>query len=810
MLRVVGDAVDGSARQTSVGNALTTHFEFDEMDMEKEDELAPAPVQRRHERLWYLIDTFISTNKGQAILLVVLCIVVATTLAPFVEMVNDDGYAESVWRVWTYMTDTGTQNHATTHGQKVVAFFFTLIGFVYFAVVVAFVVDAIREKMDQLKHGRTQVVEVGHSLMLGWSDKSIPYIGEICSANESERGGVVVVLAEQDSEVMAAAFHSQITSLKGTRVIFRSGNPLLTADLNMVSAHMARSICIMSTDRDAGISDANLLRMILAINSLSELNGHVVGDTSDIDNEPLLELVGGSVLESLVSNDIMGRLIVMCSRSPGLAKVYDALLGFSGNEFYFETWPQCVGMTFGKLAERFPDAIPIGYKDVRGRVHILPPMQRRMQPDEALLVLAEDNDTYKPVEPTAEVTLGDGVIETISDPPPTPQKILICGWRRDIRDMLRMLDALSHPGTVVYMLNEEPPRDRVSMLMEDGLDIRSLRNLTFVHVQGNTAVRRHVMQIRLGDFDSYMVLCDAKRESDILESDSHVLATVLMLRSVEIEQHKSKAKKLFAKTIVSELQSRHRKTPCIAEVLDPRTQKTIQKNDQIGHSSDFVQTNELISRMLAMVSENRLVKPILDDLLSGKGAAFDVVPATRYCAKDASLSFMQLVKRAQLANEIVCGYQPHKSLVRTELNPSNKFRVHNGWDKMDLVILREGRQEKDRHRMQTVCKAFVDGLHRKRGRDQMSKAAAAAAAIEVLDRDQFDSMPRNEHAGEQGGATLKWANGHHQSAPAGGRRKAMQRHQSDKKLFQVPTGARLADLWVMADDMTQLVHELNL
>ncbi|KAF0705446.1 hypothetical protein AaE_014511, partial [Aphanomyces astaci] len=384
---------------TSVGNALVPILEGDVTPPDELDQPHMVPLMRWHDRWWYLVDTFISTNQGQAILLVVVCVVMAFSLGPIVQVAGHNPYGDSVWRVWTYMTDTGTQNHAETHEQKAVAFFLTIIGFVYFAVVVAFVVDSIREKMDQLKHGRTTVVEINHTLLLGWSDKAIPFIQEICHANESEGGGVVVVLADMSNDSMAATCDSQLPTRLGTRVIYRTGNPLLVTDLNMVSAHTARSICILGTDHDSGKSDANLLRVILAINSLPEVKGHVVADTSDIDNEALIQLVGGANLETLVSNDIMGRLIILCSRSPGLAKVYATLLGFSGNEFYFEVWPECVGVPFAQLTHWFRDAIPIGYRDVKGHVHLLPAMGHRMQPGEALLVLAEDNDSYKPKAP---------------------------------------------------------------------------------------------------------------------------------------------------------------------------------------------------------------------------------------------------------------------------------------------------------------------------------------------------------------------------------------------------------------------------
>lgn len=65
-------------------------------------------------------------------------------------------------------------------------------------------------------------------------------------------------------------------------------------------------------------------------------------------------------VETLVSHDIVGRLMLMSVRQPGLANVYAEVLGFSGAEFYTEHWPQLVGKCFDDLQACFPDAVPIG------------------------------------------------------------------------------------------------------------------------------------------------------------------------------------------------------------------------------------------------------------------------------------------------------------------------------------------------------------------------------------------------------------------------------------------------------------------
>lgn len=53
-------------------------------------------------------------------------------------------------------------------------------------------------------------------------------------------------------------------------------------------------------------------------------------EVCDIDNEPLVRMVGGAAVETVVSHDIIGRLMIQCARQPGLATVWEQLMGFDG------------------------------------------------------------------------------------------------------------------------------------------------------------------------------------------------------------------------------------------------------------------------------------------------------------------------------------------------------------------------------------------------------------------------------------------------------------------------------------------------
>ena len=60
-------------------------------------------------------------------------------------------------------------------------------------------------------------------------------------------------------------------------------------------------------------------------------------ELSDIDNEQLVKMVGGELTETVVAHDVIGRLMIQCARQPGLAQIWEDILGFENCEFYVHT-----------------------------------------------------------------------------------------------------------------------------------------------------------------------------------------------------------------------------------------------------------------------------------------------------------------------------------------------------------------------------------------------------------------------------------------------------------------------------------------
>ena len=681
--------------------------------------LAPYEELLVHYRMVfnYRLDNFISVRINQFYLVagsMVLCILI---FSPFYHIwVQDEFFdpryymderqnetipiGETFWEVYSMLMDPGSHVEIESPEARTFGAVISWFGVIIFSILVGFIIDTVMEKMEDLKKGKSTVVEAEHTLILGWTDKSAGLCREIAGANESEGGGIIVVLDPLDKEELEQIYRNQVRAEdmapdgNVTKVVFRSGSPLRSTDLMRVSATKARAIIILSDyNQDPDLADADILRVVLTLQTLDNgnLDGHVVCEVRDVDNEPLVALVGGDMVETVVSHDIIGALMLMAARQPGIARVFDSLLGFDGDEFYTEEWPELYGLEFQDAIMRFPNAVPIGFATEDGRVELNPDKSHIMNIGEEIIVIAEDDDTYKP-----EIPLSIQVSTTIEPiiPPGEPEKILFCGWRRDIRDMMLHLDSMLAPGSELHMLNEKPADDekRRQLLLDDGFNPDELQNMSLVHWYGNSAVKRHLEEVPLDEYSVVMILADESRENDMMHSDSHSLSSLLLIRDLQEVKRAKKRKKLmggsskFADRLQKWTKAKELKCAVVCEILDSRTQETISGNEKVALSSDFVQSNKMISQILAMVSEDRNVKHILSQLLGPHGANVMVRSSRMFCQAHEELSFMQLQKRALRLDKILLGYQGHIGNEETVVNPKDKYTIKS-WDNIGKCIL---------------------------------------------------------------------------------------------------------------------------
>ncbi|XP_047055562.1 probable ion channel POLLUX [Lolium rigidum] len=665
----------GDQLRRSRANSIRTRNTEEEVPLEK--------------RIAYKVDVFFSGHpyaKLLALLLATVILIASGGIALFA--VSGSGFLEALWLSWTFVADSGNHADQVGLGPRIVSVSISSGGMLVFATMLGLVSDAISEKVDSWRKGRSEVIETNHILILGWSDKLGSLLKQLAIANKSIGGGVVVVLAERDKEEMEMDIGKLGFDFMGTSVICRSGSPLILADLKKVSVSKARAIIVLASDENADQSDARALRVVLSLTGVKEgLRGHIVVEMSDLDNEPLVKLVGGELIETVVAHDVIGRLMIQCALQPGLAQIWEDILGFENAEFYIKRWPELDGMRFGDVLISFPDAVPCGVKlaSKGGKILMNPADDYVLREGDEVLVIAEDDDTYAPA-PLAEVH--KGFLPNVQIPPKFPEKILFCGWRRDIHDMIMVLEAFLAPGSELWMFNEVPEKEREKKLTDGGMDIFGLTNIKLVHKEGNAVIRRHLESLPLETFDSILILADESVEDSIVQSDSRSLATLLLIRDVQSKRLPSEEVRsplrqngFSHSSWIREMQQASDKSIIISEILDSRTRNLV----SVSKISDYVLSNELVSMALAMVAEDKQINRVLEELFAEEGNEMCIRSAEFYLYEQEELSFLDIMVRARERDEIVIGYR----LAQTDeaiINPEEKSEIRK-WSLDDVFVV---------------------------------------------------------------------------------------------------------------------------
>ncbi|XP_070033435.1 ion channel CASTOR isoform X2 [Nicotiana tabacum] len=578
-----------------------------------------------NKRLAYRVDVFLSFHpyaKPLTLLIATLLLISLGGLALF--GVTDDSIADCLWLSWTYVANSGNHANSEGIGPRLVSVSVSFGGMLIFAMMLGLVSDAISEKFDSLRKGRSEVVEQNHTLILGWSDKLGSLLNQLAIANESLGGGTVVVMAERDKEEMELDIAKMEFDFRGTSVICRSGSPLILADLKKVSVSKARAVVVLAEDGNADQSDARALRTVLSLTGVKEgLRGHIVVELSDLDNEVLVKLVGGDLVETVVAHDVIGRLMIQCARQPGLAQIWEDILGFENCEFYIKKWPQFHGMQFEEVLISFPDAIPCGIKVASsgGKIILNPDDSYLLQEGDEVLVIAEDDDSYAPA-PLPMVQGGNLPKNIII--PKTTERILFCGWRRDMEDMI-----------LILILADESVEDSAIQA-----DSRSLATLLLIRdIQAKRLPYREAMASKIHRGSSSQ---GSWREEMQQASDKSVI---------------------------------------ISEILDPRTKNLL----SMSKISDYVLSNELVSMALAMVAEDRQINDVLEELFAEEGNEMQIRGADLYLCEGEELSFYEVLLRARQRREIVIGYRLANA-EKAIINPPAKTERRR-WSVKDVFVI---------------------------------------------------------------------------------------------------------------------------
>jgi voltage-gated potassium channel Kch len=593
------------------------------------------------ERLRYAFDNTLA--KGTGALIAWLTLVSAVAILFFATVlvitgINQSGeesglaFGEAAWASLMRTLDAGTVTGDQGWDFRVVMLGVTIFGIFVLSTLIGILSAGLEAQIDNLRKGRSRVVENGHTVILGWSEQIFPILSELIEANSSKRREAIVILGDQDKVAMEDAVRSKIEDAKTTNIICRSGSPTDMNDLGMVSIDTARSIIVLAPDsRDGQRSqdpDVDVMKCLLAITNNPNRKSdryHLVAEIRDPKNSEVAELIGKDELELVLVGDLVARIMAQTCRQSGLSVVYNELLDFGGAEIYFKEESSLVGKTFRDTLLAYEDSAVIGIRPANGAPTLNPSMETSINPGDRLVVIAENADDIK---------LSDAVAAPQADSislaePPTPQaeSLLVLGWNWRGALIINELDSYVSKGSRVHVVANTDDAEA-----EIAEHCAALTNQQLTFQRGDTTNRSLLNKLDVSSFDHVIVLCYSD-ELDAAKADAITLITLLHLRDIAEKTGK--------------------RVPIVSEMLDITNRRLA----EITNADDFVVSDRLVSLMLSQISQNKELNTVFKDLFSPEGSEVYLKPIEYYVRLDTPTTFATVIEAASQRGEIAFGYK---------------------------------------------------------------------------------------------------------------------------------------------------------
>ena len=622
------------------------------------------------EKLRYQFDNFMA--KGTVALiggLGLLSLVLIFLMAAFISAsgIHSSGsdaplnFWEAAWQSLMRTLDAGTMGGDEGWGFRFVMFFVTLGGVFIISTLIGVLTSGIENKMEDLRKGRSRVIETGHTVILGWSSQIYTILSELIVANENQKDSCIVILGNKDKVEMEDEIRSVIGETGHTRVVCRTGNPIDMKDLHLVSLQTARSVVVLSSDNSD--PDAQTIKTILAITNNPTRRAepyHIVAEIKDPKNIQVAQMVGKDEVELVMTGGLISRIIAQTCRQSGLSVVYTELLDFGGDEIYFKEEPALVGKTFQEALSAYKTSAVLGLDQKGVGVRLNPPMNTRVQAGDRIVAISADDDTIVLDLPKELPVQKDAMVNGRPEMP-APERTLILGWNWRVPSIINELDHYVAPDSEVTLAADyENGEAEIARLCPH------LTHQKVVYQQADTTDRR-VLEAACPESYDHVIVLSYSDTKEVQEADACTLMTLLHLRDMAERGHKD--------------------ISIVSEMLDVQNRTLA----EVTHADDFIVSEKLISLLMTQVSENKALNAVFTDIFDPDGSEIYLKPAGQYVQLNTPVNFYTVMESSARRGEVAIGYRLKSAAGEAEksygvfLNPDKAKTI--SFSKDDRIVV---------------------------------------------------------------------------------------------------------------------------
>jgi hypothetical protein len=553
----------------------------------------------------------------------------------------DVNFTSSLWSSWSFLVDAGSHVEETQFAGKFISVIITILGMLFFATLISLLTSGIDEKLEELKKGRSNVVENNHTIILGWSNKIFSLINQISKANENENKNVIVVLSGKDKIEMDLEVDINTQLSGNTEVITRTGELFKFEELKKVSVDKAKNLIILEEENE--FTDNIKIRTLLAIKKYFSINIPIIVELRDEITLGLIKKVMQINIFPINMVKTVNRLIAQSIVNPGIGRVYSELLDFNGPSFYLADMPQFVGEEFSNLLFQNDEICICGISNEEETI-LCPKKDYKIKVRDKLIILCDgkqysSNKFNGNGKDYKKLQLKDNSFKLEQN-----KQILIIGNHIYLNALINEIFEYFDVST------------KITIISSSILNIDENQNIKLI----NNTYQKHIKQSEndLNKYDHIIVFSNNEQD-DKFTNDSEVLVNYILIKDHLSE--KSNVKHI------------------VAEIFDDDTEKLLTEESSL----DFIISEDLISKYISSIAFDSKTYTAWEDLFSYGGNLIQVKEFADLFQIDESLSFKDIANNIFENNAILIGYIDENNIIH--LNPINKS-IDRQWSISEKLI----------------------------------------------------------------------------------------------------------------------------
>ena len=567
--------------------------------------------------------------------------IVVALLLFFLKLTNEETFGGVLWKsLYTVLRSSFPGFHDGNGLYLFLMTFSAICGMLVTSVLIGIVSTAIRDKINNLRRGNSQVLEEGHTVVLGFYPGEYTLLKQLVLA-AAEQPACIVVADNMSKDKMEENIKANVKVPKNVRIICRTADIFDPATLEKCSISTCKSVIISPT------SDERTTKALLAVSAIIEnaegCTANVGAIISKEDYKFPPSIAERHNVTTLQTNDTLARIIAHSCTQPGLSETFKEVFNFEGSEMYCIDLPGIVGLTFEQITLSVDGGVPLGFNR-NGVIIMNPGPQEVCRVDDKLLIFSEEDDTSSLVSmpdlPKLDLKPSDQFEDNSAG------KVVILGYNETIGTVLRELPEDVSDVLIAGKCN----KDVVLASVADREDMK--------------------VDFYDGDYTKNSVLLKLARMAD----------HVVVLSDHSMDEEKADTQSIFVLLNLRDFKARYGfKYNITVEMRREHNQRLVASDD----NTDYVVSSNMSALFLAQLAESPELTGAFNEILSNEGCEFYLKTAGfLQCDGERSIAEIRSIALAQ--GYLVLGYMKAGTFQCTFNPPLNEVPV---LDKADSIIV---------------------------------------------------------------------------------------------------------------------------